>query len=132
MKPHRKKMYNSFFFLFKFNQCHKIGWNCKGSAGISYLPPVQRIYPSTTKFSPIFTCLFISLFNICFFHTKLHGCTWTFPVHPQTNVPTVEIFCSNPVTSSPFDFKVSCNNLVGWITNFHQMKCNVQKVHFMA
>ena len=28
-----------------------------GSAGIAYLHPVQRTYPSTTKFSPVFVCV---------------------------------------------------------------------------
>ena len=33
-----------------------------GSAGIPYLSPVQRTYPSTTEFFPIFVCLFTYLY----------------------------------------------------------------------
>ena len=39
--------------------------------------------------------------------------TWTFAVHPKTNFLTIEIFCSNPVTSSSFGLKVSCDCSAG-------------------
>ena len=77
-----------------------------GSPGIPYHPLVQRIHPSTAVFFPesVYECVF-------FFSTRV--CTWTLVVHPQTNFLTVETFCSNPVTSSSFGFKVSCDGSTG-------------------
>lgn len=67
MKPHRKKIYNSFFFFFKFNQCHKMG-------GVVRTLQESPIFPLFKEFTPVLlssplfllVCLFLYLIFIFF------------------------------------------------------------------
>ena len=99
MYPHCNKICNSFFF--KFNQSHKIGWSCMGSAGISYLPLFKKLTPLLLS-SPLFLCV----------HVFFPPSYMALPGHLQ---------CIPKQTSSPLKFSVQ----ILWLPPHLVSKCLV-------